>query len=146
MLASTTNGRASITIESMTLFRTLAARSRLLTRRLTAARTESRGRGPSPHYDSTIRRSRLHQATTRPIWLKFSQSAPQASMMPSAMAMLISVEMLVARKAGVSLTIQQLREAEVYTVTYDEQSGRYLHEVFAPFGITYQPVSGSPGR
>ncbi|NEA30568.1 hypothetical protein [Streptomyces sp. SID13031] len=128
----------------MTLFRTLAARSRLLTRKLTAARAGSRG--AIPHHDGTVRRSMLHQATTRPVWLKFSQSAPQASTMPSAMAMLISVEMIVARKAGVALTIQQLREAAVYTVTYDEQSDRYLHEVFAPFGITYQPVSGSPGR
>jgi hypothetical protein len=127
----------------MTLFRTLAARSRLLTRTLTAARTGPRDRGPQ--YAGTARRSALHQATTRPIWLKFSQSAPQASMMPSAMAMLISVEMLVAGKAGVPLTIQQLREAEVYTVTYDDQSNSYLHEVFAPFGITYQPASGSPG-
>lgn len=141
MLASTTYERGSSTIESMTLFRTLAARSRLLTRRLTAARTS-----PGPQYDRMVRRSMLHQATTRPVWLKFSQSVPQASLMPSAMAMLSSVEMLVARKAGVALTIQQLREAEVYTVTYDEQSNRYLHEVFAPFGITYRPVSESPGR
>jgi hypothetical protein len=128
----------------MTLFRTLAARSRLLFRTpLTAARTGPRGRGPQ--YDSPARRSAAHQATTRPVWLKLSQSVPQASVMPSAMAMLISVEMLVAGKAGVTLTIQQLREAEVYTVTYDDQSDRYLHEVFAPFGITYQPANACPG-
>ena len=48
--------------------------------------------------------------------------------------------MHVARRAGVALTIQQLRNAAVYAVTYDEQSDRHLHEVFAPFGITYQPA------
>lgn len=82
----------------------------------------------------------MHKATTRPVWLKVWQSTYQASMMSSLMAMQATVEMLVARKAGVALTIQQLRAATVYTVTYDEESDRQLHEVFAPFGITYQPA------
>ena len=82
----------------------------------------------------------MHEATTTPLWLKVWQSARQASVMPSVMAMQKAVEMHVARKAGVARTIRQLRDAAVYTVTYDEQSDRHLHEVFAPFGITYQPA------
>jgi hypothetical protein len=57
------------------------------------------------------------------------------------MAMHRAVEMHVARTAGVALTIQQLRQAAVYTVRYDEESDRQLHEVFAPFGIPYQQAT-----
>jgi hypothetical protein len=78
--------------------------------------------------------------STEPIWLKFWQSAGQAADIPCVMAMQVSVEMHVAGRSGVALTIQQLRAAAVYTVTYDEQSDRHLHEVFAPFGIPYQPA------
>jgi len=84
--------------------------------------------------------SMMHDVTTLPVWVKVWQSARQASVMSSAMAMHKYVEMHVARRAGVALTIQQLRNAAVYTVTNDEQSDRHLHEVFAPFGITYQPA------
>lgn len=62
--------------------------------------------------------------------------------MPSAMAMYRSVELHVAHKAGVALTIQELRRADVYTVRYDEESGRLLHEVFAPYGIPYRQATG----
>ncbi|MEV0800713.1 MULTISPECIES: hypothetical protein [unclassified Kribbella] len=62
--------------------------------------------------------------------------------MPSAIAIHRSVEMHVARTAGVALTIQQLRQAAVYTVRYDEESDRMLHEVFAPYGIPYQRATG----
>jgi hypothetical protein len=61
--------------------------------------------------------------------------------MPSIIAMHKAVEMHVARKAGVTLTIQELRQAAVYTVRYDEESDRQLHEVFAPFGIPYQQAT-----
>ncbi|MGW6196920.1 hypothetical protein ACWF0M_12305 [Kribbella sp. NPDC055110] len=57
------------------------------------------------------------------------------------MAIHRSVEMHVAREAGVALTIQQLRQADVYTVRYDEESDRLLHEVFAPYGIPYQQAT-----
>jgi len=79
---------------------------------------------------------------TRPVWLRLWQSLRQGSVMPSVMAMHRSIEMHVAHKAGVALTIQQLREAEVYTVRYDEESDRMLHEVFAPYGIPYQHATG----
>jgi hypothetical protein len=82
----------------------------------------------------------MHRTTTPPVWLKVWQSTHQAAEISSVMAMLAAVEMLVARKTGVALTIQQLRAARVYTVTYDEEDGRHLHEVFAPFGIPYQPA------
>ncbi|WP_132213189.1 hypothetical protein [Kribbella steppae] len=125
----------------MTLLRYLVNRSALLLRTVTLAHTGS---------DATIRTPGHHGprplmmpvATTRPVWLKFSQTAGQASLVPCVMAMHRSVEMHVARRAGVALTIQQLREAAVYSVTYDESVGRHVHEVFAPFGITYQPISG----
>ena len=79
---------------------------------------------------------------TQPIWLRIWQSPRQGSEMPSVMAMQRSVEMHVARTAGIALTIQQLRQAKVYTVRYDEESDRVLHEVFAPYGIPYQPAAG----
>jgi hypothetical protein len=79
---------------------------------------------------------------TRPVWLRLWQSLRQGSVMPSVMAMHRSIEMHVAHKAGVALTIQQLREAEVYTVRYDEESDRMLHEVFAPYGIPYHQATG----
>jgi hypothetical protein len=79
---------------------------------------------------------------TGPLWLRIWQSCRQGSAMPSLTAMHRSVEMHVARKAGVALTIQQLRQANVYTVRYDEESDRLLHEVFAPFGIPYQQAAG----
>jgi len=78
------------------------------------------------------------EATTRPVWLKIWQSQRQGSVMPSALAIHRSVELHVASTAGVALTIQQLRQAEVYTVRYDEESDRLLHEVFAPYGIPYR--------
>lgn len=84
----------------------------------------------------------MPEAMTRPVWLKFWQSGRQAATMPSVIAMQKSVEMLVARRAGVALTMRQLRAAGVYTVTYDEPTDRHLHEVFAPFGITYQLDNG----
>jgi hypothetical protein len=80
----------------------------------------------------------MSEAMTRPVWLRIWQSARQASEMPSVIAMHMAVEMHVARKAGVALTIRQLRQAGVYTVRYDEESDRQLYEVFAPFGIPYQ--------
>ena len=83
--------------------------------------------------------SMVPEATTPPLWLKVWQSTRQAGAMPSVIAMQKTIEMHVVHKAGVALTIRQLRDAAVYTVTYDEQSDRHLHEVFAPFGITYQP-------
>jgi hypothetical protein len=83
----------------------------------------------------------MPEATTRPVWLRIWQSARQASEMPSVVAMNTTVEMHVARKAGVALTIRQLRRAGVYTVRYDEESDRQLHEVFAPFGIPYQQAT-----
>ncbi len=79
---------------------------------------------------------------TRPVWLKIWQSVRQGSVMPSAIAIHVSVELHVARKAGVALTIQQLRRAEVYSVRYDEESDRVLHEVFAPYGIPYEQAAG----
>jgi hypothetical protein len=84
----------------------------------------------------------MPEAMTGPVWLKFWQSGQQASTMATVIAMQESVEMLVARRAGVALTMRQLREAGVYTITYDEPTDRHLHEVFAPFGITYQQDSG----
>jgi hypothetical protein len=83
----------------------------------------------------------MRDDTTRPVWLRIWQSARNGSVMPSVMAMHRAVEMHVARKAGVALTIQQLRQAAVYTVRYDEESDRLLHEVFAPYGIPYQQVT-----
>ncbi|MDX6260045.1 MAG: hypothetical protein QOH84_1733 [Kribbellaceae bacterium] len=80
------------------------------------------------------------EATTPPVWLKCWQSSRQAAAMPTALAMQRSVELQVAKLAGVALTIRQLRQAGVYTVTYDEQTDRHLHEVFAPYGITHQPA------
>ncbi|MGW6281310.1 hypothetical protein [Kribbella sp. NPDC055071] len=62
--------------------------------------------------------------------------------MPSAMAIHVSVELHVAHKSGVPLTIQQLRKAGVYSVRYDEDSDRMLHEVFAPYGIPYRQAIG----
>jgi hypothetical protein len=82
----------------------------------------------------------MPEATTPPVWLKLWQSARQAAAMPTALAMQRSVELQVAKLAGVELTIRQLRQAGVYTVTYDEQSDRHLHEVFAPYGILHQPA------
>ncbi|WP_132192475.1 MULTISPECIES: hypothetical protein [Kribbella] len=84
--------------------------------------------------------SMMREATTRPVWLRVWQSAQQASAMRTVVAMQKAVEMHIAEKAGVTLTIRQLRDAAVYTVTYDEENDRELHEVFAPFGITYQPA------
>ena len=84
----------------------------------------------------------MSEDMTRPVWLKIWQSPRQGSVMPSVMAMHRSVELHVARKAGVALTIQQLRQAAVYTVRYDEESDRLLHEVFAPYGIPYQEATG----
>ena len=81
------------------------------------------------------------EAMTRPVWLRLWQSPRQGSVMPSAMAMHRSVELLVTRKAGVALTVQQLRHAAVYTVRYDEESDRLLHEVFAPYGIPYRQAA-----
>jgi hypothetical protein len=78
--------------------------------------------------------------TTPPVWFKVSQSMYQAEEISSVMAMLTTVEMLVVRKTGVALTIQQLRAAGVYTVKYDDERDRHLHEVFAPCGIPYQPA------
>jgi hypothetical protein len=83
-----------------------------------------------------------HGSTTPPVWFKVWQSMHQAGELSSAMAMLTTVEMLVARKTGVALTIQQLRAVSVYTVKYDDQSDRHLHEVFAPYGIPYQQAIG----
>ena len=83
----------------------------------------------------------MPEATTRPVWLRIWQSARQASEMPAVVAMHAAVEMHVARKAGVALTVRQLRQAGVYTVWYDEESDRQLHEVFAPFGIPYQQAT-----
>lgn len=82
------------------------------------------------------------EETSRPVWLRIWQSPRQGSVMSSVMAMHRSVEMHVARKAGVALTIQQLRQAEVYTIRYDEESDRLLHEVFAPDGIPYRQATG----
>lgn len=147
MLASTTVAGPGLTIGSMTLLRRLVARPTLLLRRMKVAysgpwatswtRRAARptGRTGRPHDRATA-----FDRSTRPIWLKFWQSAGQASDIPCVMAMQVSVEMYVARRAGVALTIQQLRAASVYTVTYDEHSDRHLHEVFAPFGIPYQPA------
>ena len=84
----------------------------------------------------------MPEATTRPVWLRIWQSARQASELASVIAMHTAVEMHVARKAGVALTIRQLRQAGVYTVRYDEESDRQLYEVFAPFGIPYQHATG----
>lgn len=84
--------------------------------------------------------SMMREATTRPIWLRLWQSAQQASDMATVVAMQKAVELHIAEKAGIALTIRQLRDAAVYTVTYDEETDRHLHEVFAPFGITYQPA------
>jgi hypothetical protein len=79
---------------------------------------------------------------TGPLWLRIWQSSRQGSLMPSLLAMHRSVELHVARTTGVALTIQQLRRAGVYTVRYDEDSDRLLHEVFAPYGIPRRPVAG----
>ena len=84
----------------------------------------------------------VDEDATRPVWLKIWQSSRQGSVMPSVVAIHRSVELHVARTAGVALTIQQLRRAEVYTVRYDEESDRLLHEVFAPYGIPYQQATG----
>ena len=84
----------------------------------------------------------MAEATTRPVWLRIWQSQRQGSVMPSAIAIHRSVEQHVAHTAGVALTIQQLRQAAVYTVRYDEDSGRLLHEVFAPYGIPYRQATG----
>lgn len=85
---------------------------------------------------------RTSEATTRPVWLKIWQSSRQGSVLPSALAIHRSVEMQVASEAGVALTIRQLRQAAVYTVRYDEESDRLLHEVFAPYGIPYRQATG----
>jgi hypothetical protein len=84
----------------------------------------------------------MSENLTRPVWLKIWQTARQGSVMPSAIAIYRSVEQHVALMAGVALTIQQLRRADVYTVRYDEHSDRVLHEVFAPYGIPYQQALG----
>jgi hypothetical protein len=84
----------------------------------------------------------MKQDMTRPLWLRIWQSPRQGSLMPSLIAMHRSVEQHVARKAGVALTIQELRQANVYTVRYDEESDRMLHEVFAPYGIPYRQAAG----
>ena len=120
----------------MSVLRELINRSTLLLRTLKVARTEP----VETISDSDLERLSMPLATTRPVWLKICQSAGQASMVSCVIAMHRSVEMYVARKAGVALTIQQLREAAVYSVTYDEQTDRHVYEVFAPFGITYRPT------
>ena len=121
----------------MSLLRELRNRSAALLRKLRGVRT-----GPVPKItDRDLERLLMPVATTRPVWLRFCQSAAQASTVVGIVAMHRSVEMCVARMAGVSLTVQQLREAAVYSVTYDEESDRHVYEVFAPFGITYQPAA-----
>ena len=125
------------------MLRGFVARPTLLLRRMKAACygpwATTWSRRDTPPAGHRRDRARAFARSTEPIWLKFWQSAGQASDIPCVMAMQVSVEMHVARRSGVALTIQQLRAAAVYTVTYDEQSDRHLHEVFAPFGIPYQP-------
>lgn len=118
----------------MTVLRGLINQATLQLRRLKGARS-----GPVAIIrDAELERVSVPLATTRPVWLKLCQSAAHASTMSCVMAMHRSVEMYVARTAGVALTIQQLRDAAVYSVTYDEQTDRHVYEVFAPFGITYR--------
>jgi hypothetical protein len=77
------------------------------------------------------------QATTVATWLKVSVQS-QHDGMADLMATHRAIEMLVEEKVGIPLTIAQLRDAGVYEVRYDEESDRYLHEVFAPFGIDFE--------
>ncbi|TCN35484.1 hypothetical protein EV644_11546 [Kribbella orskensis] len=69
--------------------------------------------------------SRARSPVGWPLWVALLAAA-------TIVAMHRAVEIHVARTAGVALTIQQMRQTAVYTVRYDEESDRLLHEVFAP--------------
>ena len=77
------------------------------------------------------------QATTAAVWVKLWVQ-PERTRVADLIITHRTIEMLVEEKVSHPLTIAQLRDAGVYEVTYDEQSGRYLHEVFAPFGIDFE--------
>jgi hypothetical protein len=77
------------------------------------------------------------QATTVAVWFKLSVQAEHDGM-ADVMATHRAIEMHVEGLVGFPLTIAQLRDAGVYEVAYDEGRNRYVHEVFAPFGIDFE--------